>query len=322
MDRKFHSNLKDDISQYIDFREAISRNMKTTIILLNSLDRYIAENWPDETDLTKDIVLGWLERRPTESGSSVNSRASFIRVFASYLKGIGRDAYVVPAQFCGKRIRYTPYLFTDEKLHELFHSVDTDTSIDQFVGCILSTLLRLIYTCGLRPFEGLSILRDNINLTTGEILLVKTKMHKERIVVMSDDMLNLLKRFLAIRDLAFPESEFLFPAPDGGSYSTQWLADRFRKYFRALHPDTPLSEMPCARVYDLRHRFASQCLINWINEGADLNARLPYLSTFMGHGTMNETEYYIHILPENLVAAETIDFAAMESIIPEADDED
>ena len=63
-------------------------------------------------------------------------------------------------------------------------------------------------------------------------------------------------------------------------------------------------------------------LINWINEGADLNARLPYLSTFMGHGSMNETEYYIHILPENLVVAETIDFAAMESIIPEADDED
>ncbi len=322
MDRKFHSNLRDDISQYIEFREAISRNMKNTLIYLHNLDRYISENWPDETDLTKNIVLGWLERRPAESGTTLNDRASFIRVFASYLKGIGRDAYVVPNQFCVKRIRYTPYLFTDEKLYEFFHAVDTDTSIDQFVGCILSTLLRLIYTCGLRPFEGLSILRDNINLTTGEILLVKTKMHKERIVVVSDDMLNLLKRFIAIRDIAFPESDFLFPAPDGRSYSTHWLADRFRKYFRSLHPGTPLSEMPCARVYDLRHRFASQCLINWINEGVDLNARLPYLSTFMGHGTMNETEYYIHILPENLVAAETICFAAMESIIPEASDED
>ena len=322
MDRKFHSNLKKDIVDYIEFREAISRNTKNTIMHLVNLDKYIAENWSDETELTKDVVLGWLVRRPSESGASVNDRASFIRVFASYLKGIGRNAYVIPTEFCARRIRYTPYLFSDEKLYELFHAVDADTSIDQFAGCILSTLLRLIYTCGLRPSEGLRILRDHINLTTGEIHLVKTKMNKERFVVVSDDMLRLLNKFISIRDLVFPESEYLFPAPDGEPYPTHWLSDKFRKYFRSLYPETPLSEMPCARVYDLRHRFASQCLINWLNEGVDLNARLPYLSTFMGHGSMNETEYYIHILPENLVTADTISFAAMESIVPEAYYED
>ena len=84
MDRQFHSNLKDDINNYIEFREAISRNTKSTIIHLHSLDRYIAENWPDETDLTKDVVLGWLERRPTESGSSVNDRA-FLRTFRTII---------------------------------------------------------------------------------------------------------------------------------------------------------------------------------------------------------------------------------------------
>lgn len=322
MDRNFHSNLKDDFDQYIEFREAISRNTKNTIQYMQNLDKYICENWPYATELTEDIVLGWLERRPDESGSALNERASFIRVFSSYLKGIGKDAYVVPAYFCARNIRYTPYLFSDEKLRDLFHAVDTDTSIEPFVGCILSTLLRLIYSCGLRPSEGLRIIRSNTNLMTGEIHLVKTKMHKERIVVMSDDMLKLMRKYISIRDLAYPDSDYLFPAPGGGPYPTQWLSDRFRKYFRSLHPDTPLSEMPCARVYDLRHRFASQCLINWLNEGADLNARLPYLSTYMGHGTINETEYYVHILPDNLVTAKTIDFAAMESIIPEAEDEE
>ncbi len=320
MDNKrfiFRSYFSDYFNEYIEFRQAISKSANSAKENFANLDRYILENWPDETTLSEDLVLGWLTRRPNESGRTLNGRASFIRVFASYLVETGRDAYVVPKDFCTSGIRYTPYLFTDQELGTLFRVIDTDTNVDQFVGCILSTVLRLIYTCGLRPSEGLRVLRNNVNLTTGEILLVKTKGHKERIVVMSDDMLRLMKRYISIRDVAFPDSDYLFPDPYGEPYPAQWLSDRFRKYFRSLHPGVELSEMPCARVYDLRHRFASQCLVNWLGNGVDLNTRLPYLSTYMGHGSINETAYYIHILPENLLSSETIDFNAMEAIIPE-----
>ena len=70
-------------------------------------------------------------------------------------------------------------------------------------------------------------------------------------------------------------------------------------------------------MYDLRHRFASAILNRWIDEKRDLYAMLPYLRAYMGHFDLSATAYYIHLLPESLVKSNGIDWAALESVIPE-----
>jgi len=63
-------------------------------------------------------------------------------------------------------------------------------------------------------------------------------------------------------------------------------------------------------------------LVKWLNEGADLNAKLPYLSAYMGHTNFSDTAYYIHLLPENLVRSAAIDWSRFSDLIPEvAEDE-
>jgi integrase/recombinase XerD len=54
------------------------------------------------------------------------------------------------------------------------------------------------------------------------------------------------------------------------------------------------------RPYDLRHAFAVHRLSRWYGEGADLHARLPWLSTYMGHVDIIGTESYLHTTPELL----------------------
>ena len=70
---------------------------------------------------------------------------------------------------------------------------------------------------------------------------------------------------------------------------------------------------------DLRHRYASATLQRWIDNGTDLNAKLPYLRTYMGHSTLSQTAYYIHMLPENLLKSPGIDWASFGEVIPEVD---
>jgi len=321
MDRQFKSALKNDFYSYIEFRKALSRSTRTTISYLANLDRYICATHPEATELTEDLVTGWLCPRGNESITTLNERASFIRVLATYLSSIGKKAYVVPKKFYSSYSRSLPYLFTNDELRQLFRAIDADKDIPTFQGCILSTLLRMIYTCGLRPSEGLGILRENVNLSTGEIHLLRTKNHKERLVVMSDDMLKLVYKYVRIRDVAYPDSIYFFPSPTGNAYSNDWLAENFRRYFFQIHSEDDPAELPRARVYDLRHLFASQRLVRWLNEGADLNVKLPYLRTYMGHRSMEETEYYIHILPESLTSSEAVDFDSMEMIIPEVADD-
>lgn len=58
-------------------------------------------------------------------------------------------------------------------------------------------------------------------------------------------------------------------------------------------------------------------MMNWIEDGHDLLNRLPYLSEYMGHTDLSATMYYIHLLPERLTKAITIDWERYSSMIPE-----
>ena len=54
------------------------------------------------------------------------------------------------------------------------------------------------------------------------------------------------------------------------------------------------------RPYDVRHAFAVHRLSRWYRQGADLHARLPWLSAYMGHMDILGTESYLNATPELL----------------------
>jgi integrase/recombinase XerD len=52
-------------------------------------------------------------------------------------------------------------------------------------------------------------------------------------------------------------------------------------------------------------------MINWYYDGGDVQARLPLLSTWLGHVDPASTYWYLHAVPELLtLAADRLDFAA------------
>jgi integrase len=53
-------------------------------------------------------------------------------------------------------------------------------------------------------------------------------------------------------------------------------------------------------LHDLRHRFAVNTLIDWYRQGVDVQARLPLLSTYMGHVEPRDTYWYLSAEPELL----------------------
>jgi integrase len=50
-------------------------------------------------------------------------------------------------------------------------------------------------------------------------------------------------------------------------------------------------------LHALRHTFAVHRLLKWYQEGADVNAKLPLLSTYMGHAHYSYTQKYLTVLP-------------------------
>jgi integrase len=61
-----------------------------------------------------------------------------------------------------------------------------------------------------------------------------------------------------------------------------------------------LEESRGPRLHDLRHGFAVETLIRWYRTGVDVEQHLPELSTYLGHGRVAATYWYITAVPELL----------------------
>ena len=316
---EFTSNLAHLIEGMLSFRKSLGYKRITCEPHMLSFDRFCQANFPNETNLTKEMVLQWMAKRPNENVGGLRVRAGAIRHLGKYLAAQGFPSYVLPNKFIGGHSSFTPYIFTDNELKAIFTTAD---SLKERKGTlrhiILPVLLRLIYTCGLRPNEGRELKRCNVDFDTGVILITDTKVNKERIVVMSDDMLTLCKAYDARRFIFDSNTnECFFPAPNGGAYPTHWLAKEFKSCWIKANPGKTPGTLPFVRVYDLRHRFASAILNRWLDAKKNLNVMLPYLRAYMGHGEISATAYYIHILPENLVKSAGVNWSDLTELIPE-----
>jgi len=134
---------------------------------------------------------------------------------------------------------------------------------------------------------------------------------------MSPDMLARAREYDAIRAPLSHGSEYFFPRWDGGVFEPRVIQGYFTECWKHANPNVHRDELPRVRVYDLRHRFATSAIIRWINNGAELGAKLTYLQAFMGHESINETLYYIHFLPEHLVKSSGVDWSEFNEIVPE-----
>ena len=60
---------------------------------------------------------------------------------------------------------------------------------------------------------------------------------------------------------------------------------------------------PRATIHGLRHTFAVKTLLGWYRDGQDVQARLPALSTYLGHANPAATYWYLTGTPELLALA-------------------
>ena len=319
--RDFISGFAAELDAMFSYREALGFSRRSHEPALVNFDRYAAALYPEAIVLSRELVTGWIGTQVEKSNKSgIVGKATAIRTFGRYLQAVGKEAYILPDEYVTPpKTTFTPYVFSDDEMTRLFYSIDRQPDaapFDPLSSKIPPVLFRLIYTCGLRPNEGRELFRDCIDLNTGEIFITKTKRKKERIVVMSEDMLNLCRKYDAVRESAEINSDYFFPRHDGNAYTAPQLERIFKRCWEGANPAVASDDLPSVRIYDLRHRFASTVLNNWLDDGHNLYNKLPYLRAFMGHDNLSETVHYIHILPENIIKTAGIDWESFEALIP------
>ena len=303
-------------SDYLEYRKSIGLDDRNPKYFITIFSQYLKDKHPQETHLTKEMTMPWCVRKDSEKSYSYRRRMSELRQFTFFLFGLGVGDFILDTSFLPKTETYVPYIFKDEELIKLFNYFINKSKEDpKSIGKKeLSIIYRLIFFLGLRPNEGREIKLDDINLEENYILIRKNKTHKERIVAMSDDIVQMLKKYLEYRLSIYPHSEYLFPNKNGNCHDRKWLSDNFREAWKCTKSAENSARV---RVYDLRHRFATTLMMKMADEGKDLYNLIPYMSAYMGHAHFDETMYYIHLLPDKLTDSKSIDWEKMNNVIPE-----
>lgn len=263
---------------------------------------YCETNFPDAAEITKEMLDGWLVMREFATDNTRKHVIINVRHFTRYLNAIGQKAFVPTEDYNIKIQRYRPYIFTDEELRQLFNSIDDVKPCNRsHAEQILPVLFRLELCCGMRPNEPLNLRVEDVNLKTGDIFIRKSKRGKDRHIIISEDLRILCTKY----DQLAGRREWFFQHWNGGKFSVTWARNRFRMaWLRSSLPEGEQSPRP----YDLRHAFATRALMRWIDEKRDVMALIPFLSAYMGHVSLEETLYYVHLLPERLKSSPGIDW--------------
>jgi len=296
----FNSFLAGEIQAYIDFKCALGYSALSYEKHLRRFDEFCCKHYPEEKTITEQIVSHWTEKRPTENTNGHIRRMIALKGFLDFLKLKFEDSYVIPSGMIGQYKPCMPYLYSDEELESFFLAADTLPvhPAALYREETAPVIFRMLYCCGMRPQEPLRLKCSDLDLRTGTVYIADSKNHKDRVIIMSEDMRSLCVKYNIRMEQHMPCRTYFFERPDGRPYDISWLQNTFHLCIKrsALSFNTN-GRRP--RVYDFRHNFATRVIQKWISQGIDTAVMLPRLSAYMGHAKLKDTAYYIHLVPEH-----------------------
>lgn len=255
------------------------------------------------TQLTVETALAWA-RQPTHADPSWWAyRLSAVRGFAVYLHPRLPGTQVPPADLLPLRTkRATPYLYSAEDIAALMTAARRLRN--PLLAATYETLIGLLAVSGLRLGESLNLDRADIDLTARMLTVVNGKFGKSRHVPLHPSTIERLRYYAGRRDelVATPRSTTFFLSTAGTRLSDCRVESTFRGLVRAAGLQ-PRSVRCRPRLHDLRHSFAVNTVLDWYRDGGDVQARMPLLSTYLGHVDPSATYWYLSTAPELMALA-------------------
>jgi integrase len=195
--------------------------------------------------------------------------------------------------------RPAPYLYRDEEIVALMRAAGALRP--PLRAATFRTLIGLLACTGLRIGEALRLDRDDVDPTDGLLIVRDSKFGKSREVLLHSTTVAALDGYGRIRDrlCPHPKERSLFITTRGTRIAHPTIYLPFRTLLKqaGITHSVPGRHV---RVHDLRHSFAVRTLLGWYRDGGDVQARMPLLSTYLGHVDPAATYWYLSAAPELL----------------------
>jgi len=308
------------MSSFIALRHSLGYQVRTLVTYLTHFDRYVVTTGYCQEWLSRSLVEGWVASTALLKPGSRAHRLHVMRALGRYLAKTHPQTYVAePSARCPQASSFRPHIYTNAEIQSLLNGAARLTPVGSLRPLTFVTLIGLLYCTGLRISEALALRLVDVDLTDGILLIRDSKFRKTRAVPLPRDVTCALAAYADARRRFRHRLD-----PDASFFVNEWR--RSCSYPAVIETFLDVARragirgkpgITGPRIHDLRHTFAVHRLLDWYCDGGDVQARLPLLTTYMGHVCLVSTQVYLHITAELLqVAAQRFHAPELFSLVP------
>lgn len=299
---KLHSCLAPEIHNFISLRQLSGTDYQSQAQLLGYFDRFLVEKKLREPRLTRQITEDYQHTLSHLSLRVKSNRFCVVRQFCEYLSRSDPLTHVPePLRKIPSQAAPQPYIYSETEVRALLASASRlGPPSSSLRGKTYRTLLGLLYSTGMRIGEALALNLKDFYSAEGRLYIAQGKFRKARWLPLSACTCRELDHYvqgrLQIKPCSLDSPLLLNQRARRLHYST------VNQTFHRLLGQCAIAQNKRTRprIHGLRHTFAVHRLLAWYRDGADVNARLPWLATYMGHLDIGSTHVYLHPTAELL----------------------
>ncbi|MEE1028893.1 MAG: tyrosine-type recombinase/integrase [Agathobacter sp.] len=298
---ELNSVFRDEIKLHLSIREAelgqeAYRHYKRTMILF---DEYLCRINHDVKEIPESVIESWIKEVGKDiSLNTSNQHVHYVRQLLLFLLNSGYNCFIPRTLMTHDT--YVPYLYSDEDIEKLFAVADsmvvTKARKNKYAEKEMPLILRLLYCCGMRVGETVNIKVGDLDFDRNLIILRVTKKYKQRLVPFGEDLAEILYRYCTGMGILNDSEAYLFPAEDMHSHIS---TNNVGNYYRSIRKLAGVSNGELIKngrgacLHCFRHTFAIRSFDKNERDGIKASESVPYLSTYLGHDSLYETEKYL-----------------------------
>jgi integrase len=292
------------MDEFVTFKKSRGLDYGSSSSALRQLDRFLLRSGYERQDFTAEILEQYVASTRHLAARTRYGNLAEARRFARWLRRLVPASAVIEDIPVKRPTLPRHYLYSRA---EIVSIIQAARRMKIGAGTILplcrATLFGMLYATGLRINEALALDMGDIDLTAGRLTVRKGKLGKARNIALSGSTATAVGRYLDARNRVAPAGRDtpVFINSKGWRLSYSGAHDAF-KAVRALS-GVGAGAAHAPRLHDFRHTYACDCLRKWYEEGVDVNAKLPILSTAMGHASIHDTQIYLHVTAQLLQTA-------------------
>jgi site-specific recombinase XerD len=295
---RFKGPIGKFIKQHLELRRSLGFVYRGAEYVLDAFDQHLAKYFPHCKKITREMVVSYLDSTYHLQSKTRCDHVSKLRQFCRFMFQINTKTYIPEKDLVNSGVvQVKPHIFTEKEIKNLIKQANkiSGKNINMLLPHTYATIIGLLWVTGMRIGEVVNLKVEDVDTVNGIIYVRQTKFFKSRLIPLSVSSTQALIKYKKKRE------KFNYSDEPGTPF---FFNNRGKPCITATTPRTIRGLMIQAglktiqgkapRVHDIRHSFATRCLLNFYQSGKDPSAYLPILATYLGHANIANTQVYLH----------------------------